>query len=90
MKKPIYAIKFKNFCQNNGYLAQDIAEIINVKKATVYKYFSGRTVVPDEAKKKLEKEIGLNLYDVFFNESFDNEYVVVKKNYLEFLEQQVK
>ena len=90
MKKPIQAIKFKNFCQNNGYSAQDIAEILNLRKATVYKYYSGLIYVPDDAKKTLEQKTGLNIYDVFFNNSFDDEYVTVKKSYLELLEKQVK
>lgn len=90
MKKPIYAIKLKNFCQNNGYTAQDIAEILNLRRGTVYKYFSGQIFVPDDAKKTLEQKMGLNVYDVFFNNSFDDEYVTVKKSYLELLEKQVK
>lgn len=90
MKKPIYAIKFKNFCQNNNYSAQDIADILRVQKGTIYKYYSGHIAVPDDSKKLLEQRTGLNIYDVFYNDSFDSEYITVKKNYLKLLEKQVK
>lgn len=90
MKKPVYAIKFKNFCQNAGYSAAAIADMLDVTKSTVYKYYSGRIAVPDEAKKILESKLGLNIYEVFFNERFDNEMVTVKKGYLELLERHVR
>lgn len=67
-KKPISAIKFRNFCFNNNLESKDIAEKLGVKYTTIYKYWSGRTPVPDESKKILEKEFGLDIYEVFFNE----------------------
>lgn len=86
MKKPTYAIKFKNFCQNNNYSAKDIAIFLHVKPATVYKYWAGDIAVPDEAKKTLEQKIGLPIYDTFYNESFESEFITLKKSYLELLE----
>ena len=67
-KKPIEAIRFRNFCHNHNLKATDIAKILNVKTTTVYKYWSGRTPVPDESKKILEKEIGLDIYYTFYSE----------------------
>lgn len=66
--KPIYAIKFRNFCFNNDLQARDIAKLLNVKVSTIYKYWSGNVLVPDESKKILEQKIGLDIYDTFYNE----------------------
>jgi hypothetical protein len=66
--KPSYAIKFRNFCHNNNYRANDIAKILSVSPITVYGYWSGRAKVPDEYKIILEKEIGLDIYDTFYKE----------------------
>lgn len=66
--KPVWTIKFRNFCFNNDLKAKDISEILGVQTATVYKYWSGSITVPDESKKILEKEVGLDIYEVFFNE----------------------
>lgn len=68
MKKPIWAIKLRNFCFNNNFNAQDIADKLGVSKALVYKYWSGGCPVSDENKKILEKEINLPIYETFFNE----------------------
>ena len=68
MKKPIHAIKFRNFCFNNNLGAADIANILNVSTSMIYKYWSGAAAVPDESKKILEKEIGLNIYETFYEE----------------------
>lgn len=66
--KPVWAIKFRNFCFNNNLQAKDIAEILHLQAATVYKYWSGLIAVPDENKKVLEKEFGLDIYETFYNE----------------------
>ena len=68
MNKPDWAIKFRNFCFNNKLAAKDIAEILFVKPATVYKYWAGDISVPDESKKMLEKKTGLDIYEIFFKE----------------------
>jgi len=67
-QKPDSAIKFRNFCFNNNLEATDIAKILDVSTSLVYKYWAGTVSVPDESKKKLEKEIGLNIYEVFYEE----------------------
>lgn len=67
-RKTISAIKFRNFCYNNNLKAKDVAKILNVKVTSVYKYWRGDVAVPDESKKILEKEIGLDIYEVFYNE----------------------
>lgn len=67
-KKPVWAIKFRNFCFNNNITAADIAKALYVKRATVYKYWAGSSVVPDESKKILEKEFNLDIYETFYNE----------------------
>lgn len=66
--KPDYAIKFRNFCFDNDLRATDIAEALHVRTATVYKYWAGIISVPDDSKKVLEKEFGLDIYDTFFKE----------------------
>lgn len=66
--KPIWAIKFRNFCFNNNLKAVTVAKMLSVQLGTVYKYWSGDIVVPDESKKILEKETGLDIYEVFYNE----------------------
>lgn len=86
MKKTIQAIKFRNFCCNNKITAQDLSNKLSLQKSTIYKYWAGDLQVPDYAKKILEKEFNLPIYEVFFNDSFDNEYVTVKKKYLSILE----
>ena len=66
--KPDWAIKFRNFCFNNDIRAKDIATILHLRTATVYKYWSGQIAVPDDSKKILEREYGLDIYDTFFKE----------------------
>ena len=66
--KPDWAIKLRKFCYNNNLTAKDLAEILNVKVPTVYKYWSGDISIPDDSKKKLEEELGLDIYDTFFKE----------------------
>lgn len=66
--RPIWAIKFRNFCFNNHLKAADIAKMLNLQVGSVYKYWSGVVSVPDESKKILEKELGLDIYDTFYNE----------------------
>lgn len=68
MSKPDYAVKFRNFCFNNRLTAKDIANMLHVKAGTVYKYWAGDIQVPDDAKKILEREAGLDIYDTFFKE----------------------
>jgi DNA-binding CsgD family transcriptional regulator len=67
MRKPIWAIKLNLWCKNNGYTAQDIADILHLQRGTVYGYWSGLFAVPDENKKKLELAIGLPIYEIFFD-----------------------
>jgi transcriptional regulator with XRE-family HTH domain len=67
MKKNISAIKFKLWCKDNGYSAQDIADVLHLQKGTVYGYWAGTFTVPDENKKKLEQELGLPIYEIFFD-----------------------
>lgn len=66
--KPVWAIKLRNFCFNNDLQAKDIAQMLHLRTATVYKYWAGQIAVPDENKKILEQEIGLDIYEIFFNE----------------------
>lgn len=68
MGKPIWSIKFRNFCFNNNISAQDVADTLKMSKATIYKYWGGHIPVPDESKKKLERAMGLPIYETFFNE----------------------
>lgn len=67
MSKPIWSIKFALWCKNNGYSAQDIADILHLQRGTIYSYWSGVSPVSDESKKILEQEIGLPIYDTFYN-----------------------
>lgn len=75
-KVPVWALKFRNFLDDNKYTASDIAKILQIHVATVYSYRSGKNRIPDELKKKLETEIGLPIYDVFYNPLFDKKAVV--------------
>lgn len=68
MRKPVWAIKFKRFCEDNRISAQDVATAVKKTRATVYKYWSGDVPVPDETKKMLEKKLGLPIYETFYNE----------------------
>ena len=68
MRKPIYAIKFKRFCEDNNISAQDVARALNLSRAAVYKYWSGDAIVPDTNKKILERKMGLPIYETFYNE----------------------
>lgn len=67
MKKDISAIKFKLWCKNNKLSAQDIADVLKTKRSTVYGYWSGKFSVPDENKKILEQQLGLPIYEIFFD-----------------------
>jgi hypothetical protein len=68
MPKPDWAIKFRNFCFNKNLKAKDIANLLHIQTATVYKYWAGDISVPDCNKKLLEQEIGLDIYDIFYKE----------------------
>ena len=63
----ISAIKFKLWCKNNKYPAQKIADILQKQRTTIYSYWSGKSFVPDEDKKKLETELGLPIYEIFYD-----------------------
>lgn len=67
MKKNISSVKFKLWCKNNGYTAQDIADVLHIQRGTVYSYWTGRTAVPDSQKKELEIKLGLPIYETFYN-----------------------
>lgn len=67
MIKNISAIKFKLWCKNNKYSAQKIAEVLQKQKTTIYSYWSGKSSMPDEDKKKLEIELGLPIYEIFYD-----------------------
>lgn len=67
MIRKISAIKFKLWCKNNRYSAQTIAEVLQKQKTTIYSYWSGKSSVPDEDKKKLETELGLPIYEIFYD-----------------------
>lgn len=67
--KPIWAIKFRKFCFNNDLKATDVAKILNLQTTSIYKYWNGSITVPDENKKILEKEIGLDIYEIFYNDN---------------------
>ena len=67
MKKDTSAIKFRLWCKNNKLSAQDIADVLHVKRNTVYSYWSGSFSVPDENKKILEQKLGLPIYEIFFD-----------------------
>ena len=66
--KPIWAIKFRNFCFNNNLRAIDVAEVLNLQASSIYKYWAGQVSVPDPYKKILEKKLGLDIYETFYNE----------------------
>ena len=68
VKKPVWAIKLKRFCEDNRISAQEVSTAIGKTRATVYKYWSGDIPVPDETKKVLEKKLGLPIYETFYNE----------------------
>ncbi len=68
MRKPIWAIKFKRFCEDNNISAQEVAKMLEVTTASVYKYWQGNAIVPDRSKKILERKTGLPIYETFFNE----------------------
>lgn len=66
MPKPDWAIKFRNFCFNKNLKAKDIANLLHIQTATVYKYWAGDITVPDHNKKLLEEKIDLDIYDIFY------------------------
>ncbi len=68
MRKPIWAIKFKRFCEDNYISGQEVADMLGKSRATIYKYWTGEIPVPDESKKILERKTGLPIYETFFNE----------------------
>ena len=67
MERNISAIKFKLWCKNNKYSAQKIADVLQKQRTTIYSYWSGKNPVSDEDKKKLETELGLPIYEIFYD-----------------------
>jgi hypothetical protein len=68
MRKPVWAIKFKRFCEDHQIAAEEVARALNLSRASVYMYWSGRVPVSDQNKKVLERKLGLPIYETFFNE----------------------
>lgn len=68
MRKPVWAIKLKRFCEDYNISAEEVAKALNLSRASIYMYWSGRVPVPDQHKKTLEKKLGLPIYETFFNE----------------------
>ena len=77
--KPIWAIKFRNYCKDNGITAKQISLLLHLNERTVYSFWSGENQVSDHYKKVLEKELKMPIYDIFLNDSFDVEAVVTFK-----------
>lgn len=77
--KPTSAIKFKNYCVDNGIPAKRVAKVLNVTVKAVYKYWAGESQVPDYAKKLLEEKLNMPIYEIFLNNSFDVEAIVTYK-----------
>jgi hypothetical protein len=77
--KPIHAIKFRKYCKDNFISAKQIAKILHLNPKTIYCYWAGTIQVPDECKKIMEQKLGLPIYEIFYNESFDVEAVVTLK-----------
>ena len=85
--KPTSAIKFKNYCTDNGISAKQLADVLGVTVKAVYKYWAGTAQVSDYSKKLLEEKLNIPIYEIFLNGSFDDKYVTIKKSYLELLQQ---
>lgn len=64
--KPISAIKFRNYCKDNDITAKRLSKLLNVSIKTIYCYWAGVAQVPDNSKKIMEKEIGLDIYETFY------------------------
>ena len=74
--KPISAIKFRNYCKDNDISAKKLSKVLNISIKTIYCYWSGVFQVPDYAKKILEQELNMPIYEIFLNDSFDVEAIV--------------
>ena len=74
--KPISAIKFRNYCKDNDISAKRLSKLLNVTAKAVYRYWAGYNQVPDYAKKIMEKELNMPIYEIFLNDSFDVEAIV--------------
>ena len=77
--KPIWAIKFRNYCKDNGISAKLLSNLLHLNLKTIYCFWSGEIQVSDHYKKILEKELNMPIYDIFLNESFDVEAIVTYK-----------
>ena len=74
--KPISAIKFRNYCKDNGITAKLLAKTLHLNPKTIYAFWAGDVQVSDTYKKILEKEFKMPIYEIFLNDSFDVEAVV--------------
>ena len=77
--KPTSAIKFRNYCKDHDITAKKLSKICDVTINAVYKWWSGENQVPDWAKKILEQELHMPIYEIFLNDSFDVEAIVTYK-----------
>lgn len=77
--KPTSAIKFRNYCKDNDITAKKLSKVCGVTINAVYKWWAGGNQVPDEAKKIMEHELHMPIYEIFLNDSFDLEAVVTYK-----------
>ena len=79
-QKPIHAIKFRNYCKDNGVTAKQLALLLHLNTKTIYAMWAGEIQVSDHYKKVLEKELKMPIYDIFLNDSFDVEAIVTFRN----------
>lgn len=68
---PIYAIKFKRFRLSKGLTQEGMGKILGLSMMTIAAYEQGIRRPKDKTMHVMHKKLGLDIYDIFFNEELE-------------------
>lgn len=71
-KLPVWSIKLKKHCAKKGLTAKKVSELTGLSKPTIDSYFQGKQKPKDDNKKLLAEKIGLDVYEIFFNDDISD------------------
>lgn len=58
---------FQKFCIEQGYTAQDVANLVGISKYTVYAYYRGERLPNRRTMKKMDEAFGIDTSKLFEN-----------------------
>ena len=68
---PVWAIKFKRFRLSKGLTQSGLANILGLSVPAIRSYEQGIRKPKKATMDLMKKEIGLNIYEIFFNDELE-------------------